>query len=202
MFHIWARYKNLLLKSLLPIVGVFVLLGIAYFLFRGQEKKHGVIEIGRNDESGRGHSPESLVTERKTVAVYVAGGVVSPGVYEIHEKSRVIDAISAAGGFSPDADMRLVERSLNLAQEVVDGTKIYVPRLGDTVLSEDLHSQNSGRVNINNASKEELMKLKGIGEVYSEKIIEGRPYRSIEELVEKGVIPKSTFEKIKDQITV
>jgi len=55
-------------------------------------------------------------------------------------------------------------------------------------------------IDINSASAEELQTLKGIGEAYSKKIIEGRPYKGKDELVQKNIIPKATYDKIKGQI--
>jgi DNA uptake protein ComE-like DNA-binding protein len=55
-------------------------------------------------------------------------------------------------------------------------------------------------LDINTASKEDLMKVPGIGEAYSTKIIEGRPYKSKDELVRKKIIPQATYDRIKDQI--
>jgi len=55
-------------------------------------------------------------------------------------------------------------------------------------------------IDINSASADELQTLKGIGEAYSKKIIEGRPYKGKDELVQKNIIPKATYDKIKGQI--
>ena len=56
------------------------------------------------------------------------------------------------------------------------------------------------KLDINSATKEQLQALSGIGDVYSQKIIDNRPYRTKRDLVIKKVIPQATYEKIKDQI--
>jgi competence protein ComEA len=56
------------------------------------------------------------------------------------------------------------------------------------------------RLDINSASADELKAIKGIGEADAKKIVENRPYRTKDELVEKKVVPKATYDRIKDQI--
>ena len=58
----------------------------------------------------------------------------------------------------------------------------------------------AGSMDINSASAEQLKSLPGIGDAYSKKIIDGRPYANKSQLVSRKVIPQATYDKIKDQI--
>lgn len=67
--------------------------------------------------------------------------------------------------------------------------------------SSDQKSAKAGKLDLNTASKEELDALAGIDDALAQKIIEGRPYKSKRDLVSKGVLPSSAYDKIKDQVT-
>lgn len=189
------------------IVGVIGLGGVAWLIFSGDAKSKQTVEVVDGASSGMEASGEVSQNENlDTLPVYVAGAVNNPGVYWVGGEALVGDAIELAGGFSSECDLKTAELSLNLADKVTSGMKIYVPRIGDQPVvsnSTGVSAQtNDGKININNASKTELMSLSGIGEVYSEKIISARPYKAIEELASKGVVPNATYEKIKENIKV
>ena len=147
---------------------------------------------------------EEAVQADENLVVDVEGAVISPGVYSLSSKARTLDALAAAGGLSDDADRVWVEKNINLAKKVSDGLKIYIPRVGEQVLSQET-TTNTGTagpvININTASATDLDSLPGIGTVTSQKIIDGRPYAQIEDLLVKKIIGKSTFDKIKDRIS-
>lgn len=142
------------------------------------------------------------------LVVDIGGAVNKPGVYKLTSGSRVNDAIVAAGGLTSDAD----SNRINLAARVADGQKIHIPSINDPVSSasgrqvsgvNDTGSSYGqlGLININNGSEAELDKLPGVGPVTAGKIINGRPYSSVEELLSKKVVNSSTFEKIKGLVT-
>lgn len=147
---------------------------------------------------------ESLVSSEKQVTVDVSGAVYKPGVYKLEDGSRIEDAISQAGGFTPDAQNGYVTKVLNLAQKLVDGSKIYIPKEGESAPPNGgvAGTVSEAKININTASLSELDSLPGVGSVTAQKIVASRPYQTIEELVSKKAVSKSVFDKIKDQLVV
>lgn len=146
---------------------------------------------------------ESIVSSSKEINVDVSGAVETPGVYKLLEGSRVEDALKLAGGIKEEANQEYVAKTLNLAQKLTDGSKIYIPYEGESASGGVVAGLSSTtQVNINSASQSELEALPGVGPVTASKIISGRPYQKIEELLDKKVVNKATFEKIKDSVTL
>ena len=136
--------------------------------------------------------------EKEYIYVYVCGAVQFEGVYELPIGSRVYEAIEVAGGFRDDAD----KSNVNQAEVLEDEERVYVPCIGEEV-QED--ATKDGKVNINKASKEELMTLPGVGESRADSIIQYREeygeFRSVEDIMQVSGIKEGLFEKIKDLIT-
>jgi competence protein ComEA len=142
------------------------------------------------------------------VLVDVAGWVRRPGVYRLPAGARVIDAIEAAGGARPGAELQ----ALNLAAPLVDGTQILVPRPGEAPpLPAPPAVAGSGAVpgalvNVNTATAAELETLPGIGEVTAQAIIDHRtehgPFASVDQLLDVTGIGDVTLENIRDLVTV
>ncbi len=132
------------------------------------------------------------------IRVYVAGAVLNPGVYTLGEEDRWIDAVEAAGGFSPDAN----QLAVNLARRVRDEDQIVVPVLGAVAVA---GASQGPLVNINTASNSELMDLPGIGEERAARILQSRDadglFAAPDDLVSRGLIPQSVLEDIAPLIT-
>ncbi len=154
-------------------------------------------------------SLESTASGQQGLMVDIAGGVSRPGVYRVPVGSRVEDAIVAAGGFSFEADIERIAKIINRAAILSDGAKLYIPKKGEaTALSGTSDSgivsgvSTTASVSVNAASQSELETLSGIGPATAIKIINGRPYTSLEELVSRKILFQSTFNKLKDQLTL
>ncbi|MCG0276701.1 MAG: helix-hairpin-helix domain-containing protein [Thermosediminibacteraceae bacterium] len=148
----------------------------------------------------------SETTKPSKIVVHVAGAVKNPGVYELDEGSRVIDAVKAAGGYLPEADIA----SINLAKKLHDEDKLYIPRVGESPATGDAGSgggsSSDGRIDINSAGLEELDRLPGIGPALAQRIIDYRnqhgPFKSVEELKNVSGIGEKRFEEIKNLVKV
>jgi len=145
-----------------------------------------------------------------TIKIDIQGGVMTAGVYNLKEGSRMADALSAAGGLSADADREYLAKYLNRAAKLTDGQKIYIPSVGDATGGQSLSNSSTSlgsipgqkTINLNTASQAELEALPGVGPATAGKIISGRPYQTIEDLKNKKVVGSALFEKIKDLISV
>ena len=161
--------------------------------------------------------PTSSAPEPARIVVDVAGAVVRPGVHELPAASRVTDAIDAAGGFTAGAD----RIRLNLAEPLVDGARVWVPAVGETVgpdlvpviggssgggLAGGSREDASEPVDINVADAARLEALPGIGPSLAAAIVEHRqrhgPFATVDELVEVSGIGPVKLEQIRPAATV
>lgn len=158
---------------------------------------------------------ENLKENRK-IFIHVCGAVKNEGVYQVEADARVVDVIKAAGGLTKEA----ASSGINQAKQLEDGMQVYVPtkkevskadsqipglQKEDLQNSASVNSQNSA-ININTATKEELMKLKGVGEAKAVLIITYREnnggFKEITDLMKIKGIKQKFFDKIKDNICV
>lgn len=133
------------------------------------------------------------------IYVYVCGAVNREGVYKLPVGSRIYEAVEMAGGFREDA----ATAEVNQAEVLQDEARIYIPTYAETISAEE---ENDGKINLNKATKEELMTLPGVGEAKADSIIQYRNehggFKSIEEIMQISGIKEGLFEKIKDLIKI
>ena len=154
--------------------------------------------------------------ENQKIFIHICGAVKNEGVYQVEADARVVDVIKAAGGLTKEA----ASSGINQAKQLEDGMQVYVPTKKEVskagtqipgLQKEDLQNsasvnlQNSA-ININTATKEELMKLKGVGEAKAVLIITYREnnggFKEITDLMKIKGIKQKFFDKIKDNICV
>ncbi len=146
------------------------------------------------------------VKEQKIV-IDMAGEVNKPGIYKLEFGSRIGEALEIAGGITEKADKEWVDRTLNKAEKVKDGQKIYIPSKNNQesmTNNQNTNSNNSKeqKININTASQSELENLPGIGPATAKKLIDNRPYSEVSSLISKKVVGEKVFGQIENQISV
>jgi competence protein ComEA len=218
------------------IVGL-ALVGMVVLVFRtGATKPSGGVRVIDPGQMSASAALTPATTDQTPLpppklCVHVAGKVKTPGVYELDPGSRIKDAVKAAGGSLPNADLD----SINLAEKLEDGQQIYIAAKGQVqppALSivrggesskpkapakgeaggkgktgpQKLSAPGQGTVNINSAGLEDLQRLPGIGPAYAQRIIDYRVqhgrFQSIDELDEvKGIGPKK-LEKLRPFVSL
>ena len=173
----------------------------------------GIIYLTLNEKEDSGqvvteHFSESTPSENETaekrIYIHICGEVKKPGVYTFDKEPRVIEVVEKAGGFTKKAE----ESSINLAEIVADGTRVEIAAKGKRKTKKTTVSRDgsANQVNINTATKEELMTIGGIGESKATQIISYRetngPFQKIEDIMNISGIKEGIFSKIKDYMTV
>lgn len=185
-------------KTLILITFLSILTAVACAC--GQSKNEVVVST---KEDAKGES-ETGISGEETIQVFVCGEVKKPGVYRVKKDDRIVAAIEAAGGLTRDA----AYDSVNQAQKMEDGQQIYIPSKTDqqSTLTQKSDESSSDLISINQASKEELMTLPGIGESKADRILAYRQehggFKSLEELMNISGIKEGVYNKMKDYITL
>ena len=213
-------------KIITIITTIITLISITIYIINNNKIESEVVE---NNEPNIIKEVEEQVEEIKNyITVEIKGEVINPGVYKMEENSRVIDLINISGGFTQNAltininqakklldEMVIVIYNKNELKEEVKTEYVYLececPKItNDGCVSKEtnedkIEDNQNTKISINNATKEELTKLNGIGEKTAEKIIEYRKenkFKTIEDIKNVSGIGESLYEKIKDSITV
>ena len=215
------RYR----KQIIMAISILLIIGVGIGLLFYYQEKDVVEEESIKQEIMKENQEENIY-----LSVDIKGEINSPGIYTMKESSRVIDVIDKAGGLTENADTSVINLSKKIMDEMViiiyskeqvknfEETKEKEKNLQEKCISADINSlqndacitttQNnaSGKVNINQASKEELMTLTGIGESKAKDIISYRekngPFTSIEDIKKVSGIGETIYAQIKEAITV
>jgi competence protein ComEA len=136
------------------------------------------------------------------VVVHVAGAVERSGVYHLPAGSRVVDALAAAGGAAANAEVD----AINLAAPLLDGQRVYVPRVGEQVPPVSPSEAPQGPLDLNSATEEQLDDLPGVGPSTAAAIVAHReangPFGSVEDLGEVRGIGPAKLEALRGLVTV
>lgn len=196
-------------KLFLLILSIIILTGVTYLTYTKINCTKLNLEAYKKEntqiEEVFAHTTDEENTEMESAnifIVHVSGAVLNPGVYELEEGARVIDAIEIAGGITDDAN----QHAINLAKKVIDEEKIYVPRQDEVIEEQDFIQSKDNKININSAKQSELEELPGIGAVLAKRIIEYREqngkFRLLEDIMKVSGIGTKKYENIKDLIII
>lgn len=181
-----------------------------YIIYQRYNSTNDIVIQTKNTQSTQLEKPQASTDKKvnsEEIKVYVTGLVKFPGVYSMNEGDRIIDALNKAGGPLEGADLT----NINLAEKVKDEQMIKIVKKGDESTTsgdngQTLQASQSGKININTATKEQLDTLPGIGEVTAQRIIDYREqhgkFQKIEDIMNVSRIGPKLFEQIKDKITV
>ncbi len=204
--------KNRLIKIFIFVLCFITVLGSYFFISKIKNNKTEDVVAFLEPTS----IEETTSNSVKNFYVDVKGEVKTPGVYLVSEGMLVIDAINLAGGLTKNAYTNNINLSLKVFDEMVifisnkkdvTTTTSTIKNKNDALITNKTESNNTynGLVNINTASKDELMTISGIGESKANSIIEYRSknkFESIEDIMNVPGIGEKFFEQIKNYITV
>lgn len=214
-------------RVIIVIISIIVIIFICVFFYTRSNLENEYTELNNYNILQNETNTDLTDEENTKILVHVTGAVNTEGIVEIKEGGRIADAVEAANGFTADADIS----QINLAYELEDGQKIYIPRIndskvtgeekvlqkeyvtdepGDDIIIEDetsnVKSKETEKININTADQSTLEKIPGVGESTAQKIIEYRKtngkFKNIEDIKNVSGIGDSKFENIKEKICV
>jgi len=183
---------GLIEKKQLKVIILFLTLILGVLFYKHYNNNYEILSNKIVDEKEVGDS----INDVDTIWVDIDGAVLNPGVYEIKKGSRLFQLLEIAGGLTEDAYTKDLNRSILLEEE----DKIFIENIRNIDLKKEMQ-----KININTASREELMKLSGIGESISGNIIsyrEDNKFKKIEDIKNVNGIGDSKFKAIKENIKV
>ena len=210
-------------KNIILIILFAVILGIVWFVYEkpmSGNSDDSFLEAGEVAYAGGTHrefsesSPSpamaSFSKNKEMIYIHVVGAVKRPDVYIFDHKPRIVDVIKKAGGFKKNA----AKNTINMAESLDDGMQLVIPTKSEVNKLEKQRKADSGneslaegiKVDLNKATRDELMTLSGVGESKADAIIEYREstgkFKKIEDLMNIPGIKEGVFNKIKEKISI
>ncbi len=197
---VWMGWR----RVLGAVLGAVVVVVVAWWMFRSDPPPvERSIPYTSTSTTAAPEATSPPTSPSGRVVVHVAGAVVRSGLVAVAGDARVADAIEAAGGVVAGAD----PDALNLAARVVDGARIYVPRLGEVVPSayvDGTVAAPAAPLDVNAADAGALDALPGIGPSLARAIVAYRdvhgPFRSVDDLLEVPGIGPTTLERFRSMV--
>jgi len=204
--------------------------GLSVWKYLKTNKKEEIKETKEIVTKKKNSLEKKKIEDIEKYKVDIKGEIINPGIYSLDKDKRVIDVIALAGGLTENADTSVINLSKKINDEMViivysheqvtdfkktkeiekqvqeKCTQVDENSLKNDACIDSQTSTQTGLININTASIEELMTLPGIGESKAQDIIKYREtnngFKSIEELTNISGIGESILVKIKENITV
>lgn len=215
--------KQVTYKKAISFFCILIALGSIYLIFFDNSKEKEMIlhqedkqafKQNKNQPSKnveQSQPSNNIKSNKNIIYVYICGAVNKPNVYKVKEGTRVFEVVKLAGGLTQDADANYINQS----EVLKDEQYLYFPTKKE--IKKEYTIANSAKqiqktrekiilINLNTATKEQLMELRGIGESKALDIINYREknsgFKKIEEIMNIQGIKQAVFNKIKDFITV
>ena len=217
---------NLNQKIVVIIICIIVISAVIYYIYGNEEnfesfeEENLILPIEENSTNVKLEESKEENAKEKIV-IHITGCVKNQGIIELEEPARIKDAVDKAGGLTEEANLSEV----NLAYQIEDGMKIYIPSIHENDLEDKVITKEAGKnittnieessaeknatttlININAATQTELETLPGIGPSIALKIIKYRQengnFSAIEEIQNVSGIGENKYNTIKEFICI
>ena len=182
------------------IILIYILLFLFFYFFKSNNENTFVNQLSQSpDTEVQIENEEVLIEEEEEIFIHISGEVNYPGLIKLSKGQRLYEAIDIAGGMTEKADLN----QINLSLALNDQDKVYIPSKDENV--NFIQTNSTPLININTASKEELMTLSGIGEKTANSIIEYREkngFNKIEDIMNVPGIGEQKFLQIQEHINI
>ena len=188
------------LKPIGKILGVYLVLFSIFIIHKKIQapKELLLIDGDASEVSNQVLELAEDVSPVDKIYIHISGEVYYPGLVELDEGTRLYELVDMAGGLTERADVD----KINLAATLCDEERIHIPAIGEE--DNSIGFSSSPKVNINTATKEELMSLPGVGEKTATSIIDYRSsnrFNKIEDIMNVPGIGEKKFEDLKPHIS-